>query len=285
MFSERLENLIKAALQDGVLTDQEKNAIAKRAEAEGEDIDEVDIYIQSLMQKRQQELNLKNAKENAIQYEAITQEEKERSKTLRKCPKCGSYIPHLSNICPNCGFVIAQNETDKRISSLLSLLRMCIDDIYFSDWSGASFQLLSNWSVNIKKEVYDLLPNCYILIKESELGQKYVKVEYNIAGIIAESQMYSDNDSVKTLLDELHIKEKNLLVKGIKTVLQNFKPFMSAKNKEYYIGRLNICINKLKNYSDVIDVVELKYYEDIAARYNMNKDKGLFSWLACLWSK
>jgi hypothetical protein len=31
MFSERLENLIKAALKDGVLTEQEKNAIIKRA--------------------------------------------------------------------------------------------------------------------------------------------------------------------------------------------------------------------------------------------------------------
>ena len=60
MFSERLENLIEAALQDGVLTDQEKASIIKRAQAEGEDIDEVEIYIQSLLQKRQQDLNQKN---------------------------------------------------------------------------------------------------------------------------------------------------------------------------------------------------------------------------------
>ena len=83
MFSERLENLIKAALQDGVLTDQEKASIVKRAQAEGEDIDEVEIYIQSLMQKRQQELSQKNKEERDVLNETIAQEEKERSKMLR----------------------------------------------------------------------------------------------------------------------------------------------------------------------------------------------------------
>ena len=57
MFSERLEKLIQSSLQDGILTDQEKAAIIKRAKAEGEDIDEVEIYIDSLLQKRQKELN------------------------------------------------------------------------------------------------------------------------------------------------------------------------------------------------------------------------------------
>lgn len=57
MFSERLEKLIQSSLQDGILTDQEKTAIIKRAKAEGEDIDEVEIYIDSLLQKRQKELN------------------------------------------------------------------------------------------------------------------------------------------------------------------------------------------------------------------------------------
>lgn len=57
MFSEKLEKLIQASIQDGVLTDQEKSAIIRRANAEGEDIDEVEIYIDSLLQKRQKELN------------------------------------------------------------------------------------------------------------------------------------------------------------------------------------------------------------------------------------
>lgn len=65
MFSERLEKLIQSSLQDGILTDQEKAAIIKRAKAEGEDIDEVEIYINSLLQKRQKELNNSAVKKQA----------------------------------------------------------------------------------------------------------------------------------------------------------------------------------------------------------------------------
>lgn len=65
MFSERLDKLILSSLQDGILTDQEKAAIIKRAKAEGEDIDEVEIYIDSLLQKRQKELNKSAVKKQA----------------------------------------------------------------------------------------------------------------------------------------------------------------------------------------------------------------------------
>lgn len=46
-FSERLEKLIAAALQDGVLTDKEKEIIRRRAEKEGEDPDEVEMIIEA----------------------------------------------------------------------------------------------------------------------------------------------------------------------------------------------------------------------------------------------
>ena len=45
-FSSRMEALISASLQDGVLTDQEKAVLKKRAEKEGEDWDEVEMIIE-----------------------------------------------------------------------------------------------------------------------------------------------------------------------------------------------------------------------------------------------
>lgn len=47
LFSERLEALISSGLQDGVLTDQEKAVLKKRAEKDGEDWDEVEMIINS----------------------------------------------------------------------------------------------------------------------------------------------------------------------------------------------------------------------------------------------
>ena len=52
MFSERLEFLIHNAVEDGQVTEKERAVIIRRAQAEGEDLDEVDIYIQSLLQKK-----------------------------------------------------------------------------------------------------------------------------------------------------------------------------------------------------------------------------------------
>ena len=45
VFSPRLNALINAALQDGVLTDKERSIILKRAKVEGEDVDEVEMII------------------------------------------------------------------------------------------------------------------------------------------------------------------------------------------------------------------------------------------------
>lgn len=46
-FSARLETLITAALQDGVLTDKEREVLKRRAEADGEDWDEVEMIIEA----------------------------------------------------------------------------------------------------------------------------------------------------------------------------------------------------------------------------------------------
>lgn len=55
MFSPELENLIQATLEDGMLEDYEKAALVKRAQAEGADLTELEIYINSILQKRKRE--------------------------------------------------------------------------------------------------------------------------------------------------------------------------------------------------------------------------------------
>lgn len=54
LFSSRMEALINSALQDGVLTDQEKAVLKKRAEKEGEDWDEVEMIINSRLPRKEQ---------------------------------------------------------------------------------------------------------------------------------------------------------------------------------------------------------------------------------------
>ena len=56
MFSIELENLIQATLEDGVLEENGKAALVRRAEREGVDLAELEIYINSLLQNRAREL-------------------------------------------------------------------------------------------------------------------------------------------------------------------------------------------------------------------------------------
>ena len=67
VFSARLEALISAALQDGVLTEQEKAILKKRVEKEGEDWDEVEMIINARLAEMQPALQPKNnVKRNAV---------------------------------------------------------------------------------------------------------------------------------------------------------------------------------------------------------------------------
>ena len=52
MFSDELKQLIEAAVTDGKVTEKEMKVIARRAEAEGVDMDELEIYIDSRIQSR-----------------------------------------------------------------------------------------------------------------------------------------------------------------------------------------------------------------------------------------
>ena len=53
LFSARLEAMIAAALQDGVLTDKERELLKRRVEKEGEDWDEVEMIIEARLAEKQ----------------------------------------------------------------------------------------------------------------------------------------------------------------------------------------------------------------------------------------
>ena len=55
MFSEELKQLIEAAVTDGKVTEKEMKVISRRAKAEGADMDELEIYIDSCIQKKAME--------------------------------------------------------------------------------------------------------------------------------------------------------------------------------------------------------------------------------------
>ena len=108
MFTKEMEALIEATIQDGVLTDQEKSVLVKRAQKEGIDVDELDVYIQSLLQKRQQ----------LAAAEEIKAENANKLGTVKRCVRCGGVIPLGAAVCPDCGFAISDNTGGNAVSIL-----------------------------------------------------------------------------------------------------------------------------------------------------------------------
>ena len=117
MFSKELEDLIQATLEDGVLEENEKAALVKRAQREGVDLDELEIYINSLIQKRQRELNEKRD----LREEEYEKKKKEAIGPV--CPKCGKQVPALTLKC-DCGYEFQRGEHESSVKKLFEKINL-----------------------------------------------------------------------------------------------------------------------------------------------------------------
>ena len=113
MFSKELEELIRATLEDGTLEDYERAALHKRAQAEGADLTELDIYVNSLIQRRRRELELEREQRMHLF------EQQRRQAYGRTCPSCGAPVPPMTAKC-ECGYEFSQAEA---VSSVQQLAR------------------------------------------------------------------------------------------------------------------------------------------------------------------
>ena len=95
MYNEKIEDLIKAALADGQLTEKEKQILFRRAEAEGLDLDEFEMVLDARLvelQKEEMELSQKAAPKS------------DKFGDVRKCPACGAIISSGIALCKECGY-------------------------------------------------------------------------------------------------------------------------------------------------------------------------------------
>lgn len=110
-FSKQLEDLIEAALADGVITDKERSVLHKKALLEGVDPDEVDMILQGRLAKTR-----------------VTPSTEKRGNIV-KCPNCGAPIEAGAVKCNECGYVFTNiqanstakefaNELDKQIAAV-----------------------------------------------------------------------------------------------------------------------------------------------------------------------
>ena len=101
MYNEQIENLIKIALNDGELSEKEKQILFKKAEVEGIDLDEFEMVLESRLFDKQ-----KSSNQQSPTPESIHQTDEPKSNKMgdvKKCPSCGGIVETFSTSCGDCG--------------------------------------------------------------------------------------------------------------------------------------------------------------------------------------
>lgn len=173
MYNERIERLINAALADGELTEKEKQILFKNAQAEGIDLDEFEMILESRLYEKQKEAQdaaqaqaLAMAQLQTQQFQAQAQAQTAQAQAqaaqaqaqaaqtpppvapkstkfgdIRKCPACGAIVAAGSASCLECGYAFTEDAGTTAMDKLYDRLK-AIDDKYANKSLGDSFKSL-----------------------------------------------------------------------------------------------------------------------------------------------
>ncbi len=114
MYNEQLENLIDAALADGVLTEKEKQILFKKAQALGVDLDEFEMVLDARL------VNLQKAEQEKA---ASSAPKSNKLGDVKKCPSCGAMVQSFQGVCPECGYAFEGVDANSAIKELSNLLQ------------------------------------------------------------------------------------------------------------------------------------------------------------------
>ena len=120
MYSKELEELIDSVLADGVITDQERAVLRKRALACGEDPDEVMIVVDGRLAK------MKKGASPAIPAT-------EKRGNIVKCPHCGAPIEAGAIKCKEWGYVFINVKANNTAKEFAIMLEQRIQKVRYDD--------------------------------------------------------------------------------------------------------------------------------------------------------
>ena len=99
-----VERLITIAKNSGELTEKQKEVILRKAKSLGEDVDEVEVYIEPFLKQ-------------TLASPPLPAREK-----LKKCPNCGAVITDVVMKCPECGYVFSSLDANGSSQKLFEKL-------------------------------------------------------------------------------------------------------------------------------------------------------------------
>ena len=149
MYSKELEELIEAAIADGVISEQEQAVLFRRAQQEGVDPNELAVVVNGRLDKIRQQRTEAAEKKRADG----------RAGSVLKCPHCGAVVNRMMGKCPECGHVFTNvkagatiSRLSERMSSSKFSVQSMIGTLYGVDSSVTNLAI-----PNSKEELMDIM--------------------------------------------------------------------------------------------------------------------------------
>lgn len=122
MYNEQIEQLISAALADGVLTEKEKQILFKKAQSMGIDLDEFEMVLDARL--------VELAKAEKAKAEASAPKSNKLG-DVKKCPACGAMVQSYQGVCPECGYAfenVEANSTSRKLAEKIDAIAREYDE-------------------------------------------------------------------------------------------------------------------------------------------------------------
>ena len=205
MYNEKIEQLIKAALADGVLTEKEKQILFKRAQEEGIDLDEFEMVLDARLvelQKAEKEKSEKSAPKS------------DKYGDVRKCPACGAIVAAFMGSCLECGYEFSN--VDANLSS-----KKLYDALAKETSTQKKKEIIETFPLpNTKADLLEFLTALKprIFDQNSEFANAYFK---KYSECIEKAKVSFDTDKqLQPFIDNFEIFEKELKRKKVVALLK-----------------------------------------------------------------
>lgn len=138
----QLEKLIDLALADGVLTDKERQVLARKAQELGVDHDEFEMVLEGKLHLAQ--------KLPSTYQQSTTSSKSQKEGDARKCPSCGAPALSFAATCSTCGHEFRNTSANTSVQKLFDALQAAPLEAHAS--------IISNYPVpNTKEDILEFL--------------------------------------------------------------------------------------------------------------------------------
>ena len=184
MYSEELETLIEAAIEDGSIDEAAQSVLIKRAEREGVDVDELCVYVNSKIKKRRKQIESEKAKTTATPpVSPLVQDMSSKSNT-DKCPYCGSKDLKKridgTFVCEDCGKIVNFGLKHQTTTIASSFLSSTINSVNNVANNGAKSRLIAAFLALF----FGVIGSHYFYIGNTKKGIITIVITLTLIGLI-----------------------------------------------------------------------------------------------------